>query len=148
MSPTPSPHISTGRSRSTSNPFLVKLPKSRITAHLHSFIPLFPHLSNKLPHSFQSHSSLQVFKKLFTTISYLPPSKTSIFSTPLIHPKSTSLKFPAFLPETSLSCKVLKVPVVSILYTPCSPPHLSPFHRFPNVSVTHCFVLPSPTLLV
>ena len=57
------PHqISAGCSRSANNPLLVKLPKSRITAHLHSFIPLFPHLWNKLPHSVQSHSSLQAFK--------------------------------------------------------------------------------------
>ena len=55
-------HISTGRSRSANNPLLVKLPKSRITAHLHSFIPLFSRLWNKLPHSIQSHSSLQAFK--------------------------------------------------------------------------------------
>jgi len=46
---------------------------------------------------------------------------------------SASTKATAFLPESSLSCKVLKVPVVSILYTPCSPPHPSPFHRSPNV---------------
>ena len=57
------PHqISTRCSRSANNPLLVKLPKSRITAHLHSFIPLFSHLWNKLPHSLQSHSSLQAFK--------------------------------------------------------------------------------------
>ena len=56
------PHFSAGCSRSASNPLLVKLTKSRITAHLHSFIPLFPHLWNKLPHSLQSHSSLQAFK--------------------------------------------------------------------------------------
>jgi len=37
---------------------------------------------------------------------------------------------------------------MSILYTPCSPPHPSPFHRSPNVSVPHCFVLPSPAPLV
>ena len=43
-------------------PLLVKLPKSRIAANLHSFIPLFSHLWNKLPHSLQSHSSLQVLK--------------------------------------------------------------------------------------
>ena len=55
-------HISAGRSKSANNPLLVKLPKSRITAHLHSFIPLFPHLWYKLPHSIQSHSSLQTFK--------------------------------------------------------------------------------------
>ena len=55
-------HISTGCSRSANNPLLVKLPKSQITAHLHSFIPLFPRLWNKLPHSRQSHSSLQAFK--------------------------------------------------------------------------------------
>ena len=56
-------HISAGRSRSANNPLLVKLPKSPITAHLHSFIPhFFSHLWNKLPHSIQSHSSLQAFK--------------------------------------------------------------------------------------
>uniref|UniRef100_A0A8C4R2B4 Reverse transcriptase domain-containing protein n=1 Tax=Eptatretus burgeri TaxID=7764 RepID=A0A8C4R2B4_EPTBU len=57
-----SPHISAGHSRSTSNPLLVRLPRSRTTAHLHRFIPLFSCLWNKLPHSLQSHSSLQVFK--------------------------------------------------------------------------------------
>ena len=57
-----SPHIYTGRSRSANNPLQVKLPKSRITAHLHSFIPLFSRLWNKLPHSILSHSSLQAFK--------------------------------------------------------------------------------------
>ena len=35
------PHISAGHSTSASNPLLVKLPKSRITAHLHSFITFF-----------------------------------------------------------------------------------------------------------
>uniref|UniRef100_A0A8C4N7R5 Peroxisomal trans-2-enoyl-CoA reductase n=1 Tax=Eptatretus burgeri TaxID=7764 RepID=A0A8C4N7R5_EPTBU len=34
-------HISAGRSRSANNPLLVKLPKSRIATHLHSFVPLF-----------------------------------------------------------------------------------------------------------
>ena len=37
---------------------------------------------------------------------------------------------------------------MSILYTPCSSPHPSPFHRSPNVSVPHCFVLPTPAPLV
>ena len=35
---------------------------------------------------------------------------TSLILPPLIHPKPTSFKFPAFLPESSLLCKVLKVP--------------------------------------
>uniref|UniRef100_A0A8C4QIA5 Uncharacterized protein n=1 Tax=Eptatretus burgeri TaxID=7764 RepID=A0A8C4QIA5_EPTBU len=39
-----------------------KTTKSGITSHLHSFIPLLPRLWNKLPHSVQSHSSLQAFK--------------------------------------------------------------------------------------
>ena len=55
-------HISTGCSMSANKPLLVKLPKSRITAHLHSFIPLFSRLWNKLPHSINFHSSLQAFK--------------------------------------------------------------------------------------
>uniref|UniRef100_UPI00358EF48E uncharacterized protein n=1 Tax=Myxine glutinosa TaxID=7769 RepID=UPI00358EF48E len=56
------PNIPTGRTRSACNPLMVKLPKSRLSAHLHSFIPLFSRLWNKLPHSLQSHSTLQVFK--------------------------------------------------------------------------------------
>ena len=48
----------------------------------------------------------------------------------------------------SLSCKDLKVPLVSILFTLCTPLHPSPFHRSPHVSVPLCFVLPSPTPLV
>ena len=39
-----SPQVAAGRTRSTRNPVPVKLPKSRITAYLHSFVPLFPHL--------------------------------------------------------------------------------------------------------
>ena len=35
------PQFSAGHLRSTINPLLVKLPKSRITVHLHSFVPLF-----------------------------------------------------------------------------------------------------------
>jgi len=54
---------STGHSRSTSNPFLVELPKSRITllTFILSFF-FFPRLWNKLPHNLQSHFPLQVFK--------------------------------------------------------------------------------------
>ena len=55
------PYISAGHSRSAKKPLLVKLPKSRITAHLHAFIP-FSHLLNKRQHSLLSHFSLQVFK--------------------------------------------------------------------------------------
>ena len=105
--------ISTGHSRSANNPLLVKPPKSRITAHLHSFIPLFPRLWNKLPHSIQSHSSLQAFKTAvhhhllylyevytsYTTVPSLPHPNPRSFLPPLIHPKPTSFKFPAFLHE-------------------------------------------------
>ena len=56
------PEVSAGLTRSTINPFLMKPPKSRITAHLHSFVTPFPHLWNQLPHSLQSNSALQVFK--------------------------------------------------------------------------------------
>ena len=37
----------------------------------------------------------------------------------------------------------MKVLLVSILFTPCTPLLPSPFHRSHNVSVPHCFVLPS-----
>ena len=58
----PTPEVSAGHTWTTSNPFLVKLPKSRTTAHLNSFVPIFFCLWNQLPDSLQSHSSLQVFK--------------------------------------------------------------------------------------
>ena len=50
-------HISAGCSRSASNPLLVKLPKSRMTAHLHSFIPLFSPPLEQTP----TLSSIQLF---------------------------------------------------------------------------------------
>ena len=46
--------VSAGCTRSASDPLLVKLPKSRLTAHLHSFVPLFSHLWNQLPQSVTS----------------------------------------------------------------------------------------------
>ena len=60
-----SPHptqVSAGLTQSTINPLLVKLPKSRITAHFHSFVPISSCLWNQFPDTLQSHSSLQVFK--------------------------------------------------------------------------------------
>ena len=122
------------------NPPLVKLPKSRITAHLHSFIPLFPRLWNKPPHSVKSHSSLQAFKT--AVHHHLLSSPIQILD--LFYPRESTPNPP---PSNSL-LSFLKVPVMSILYTPYSPPHHAPFHRSPNVSVPHCFVFPSPTPLV
>ena len=132
-------HISAGRSRSANNPLLVKLPKSRMTAHLHSFIPLFPRLCNKLPHSVQSHSSLQAFKT--AVHHHLLSSPIQILK--LFYPRYSTPNPP---PLNSL-LSFLKVPVMSILYPTCSPPYPSPFHRSP-VSVPHCFVLPTPAPLV
>ena len=94
-------HISAGCSSSANNPFLVKLPKSRIPAHLHTFILLFSCLWNKLPHSLQSHSSLQAFKSSCSPPPLITPHPNPrSFLPPLIHPKPTSFKFPAFLPES------------------------------------------------
>ena len=93
-------HISSGHSRSANNPLLVKVPKSRITAHLHSFIPLFSRLWNKLPHSIQFHSSLQAFKTAVHHHVLSSPIQNLYLLYPLlIHSKPTSFKFPAFLPE-------------------------------------------------
>ena len=91
------PHrISTGCSRSANKPLLLKLPKSRITAHLHSFISLFlPTFGINSLTLFNPILPFRSSKQLFTT-TYRPPSKSSIFSTP-INPPS---KFPAFLPES------------------------------------------------
>ena len=57
------PQVSAGHTRSASNPLLVKLLKSRLTAHLHSFVPLFSRLCNQLPHSLQCNSSCQGFNQ-------------------------------------------------------------------------------------
>ena len=74
-----------------------KLPKSRITAHLHSFIPLFLPTFRINSHTlfnpiFPSRSS----KQLFTTTSYLPPSKTTTFSTPVNPPQTHLFQIPCF----------------------------------------------------
>ena len=65
---------------------------------------------------------------------------------------ATHNKWPALLNNTSRDMVKTSLrglwTVLSILYTPCSPPHPSPFHRSPNVCVPHCFVLPSPAPLV
>ena len=93
-------HISAGRSMSANNPLLLKLPKSRITAHLHSFIPLFSRLWNKLP-----DCSIPFFPPGLQSSCSPPPliiphPNPRSFLPPLIHPKPTSFKFPAFLPES------------------------------------------------
>ena len=91
-------HISAGRSRSASNPLLVKLPKSRITAHFHSSFFLSLEQTPTL-------SSIPLFPPSLQTSCSPPPlifphSKPRSFLPPLIHPKPTSFKFPAFLPES------------------------------------------------
>ena len=100
-------HISAGRSWSASNPILIKLPKSRITAHLHSFSPLFPHLWNKLP-----HSSIPLFPRALQNSCSPPPlifpnPKPRSFLPPLLHPKPTPFIFTAFLPESPCSVHLL-----------------------------------------
>ena len=75
----------------------VKLPKSRITAHLHAFIPLFSRLWNKLPHSIQSHSSLHAFKTaVHHHLLSSPHPKASIFSSPVNPPQTHLLQIPCF----------------------------------------------------
>ena len=69
----------------------------------------------------------------------IPHPNPRSFLPPLIHPSP---------PPSNSLLSFLKVPVMSILYSPCSPPHPSPFHRSPNFSVPHCFVLPTPAPLV
>ena len=73
--------VSAEHTRPTSNPLLVNLPKSRITSHFHSFILHSSCLLNHLPHSLQSHSSLQVFK----TVVHHNPKLTSIPSHDLFY---------------------------------------------------------------
>ena len=61
--------VYTGCTRSASNLLLAKLPKSRPTAHLHSFVPLFSCLWNQLSQSVQSHSSLLSMEVMFSPLS-------------------------------------------------------------------------------
>ena len=83
--------LSQGCTQSNINALLLKLPKSRITAHLHSFVSLpacrinFHMLFN---HIFPSRSS----KQLFTAISHRPQFKIMIFST-LVIPTQISPNF-------------------------------------------------------
>ena len=80
------PQVSAGRIWSTSNPFWVKMPKSRTTSHLHSFIPLFLCPWNHLPHSLQSHSSLTVLLRspLTRIVTSIPCLSVPIYFLPLI----------------------------------------------------------------
>ena len=91
-----------------------------------SSIPLFPQ-------GFPNSRSL-------TTISHLSPCKTTIFSTPVNPPQTHVLQIPCF--------PFLKVPVVSILHTPYSPP---PSLSLPQISSYLCspllFSFPLPPLL-
>ena len=90
-------HISVGCSRSASHPLLVKLPKSRITAHLHSFILLFfPSFGTNSHTLFNPTPPSMPSKQLFTTISYLPPSKTMIFFTSVNPPQIHLPQIPCF----------------------------------------------------
>ena len=82
---------------------------TNITNHcspsLFLFIPLFPHLWNKLPHSVQSHCSLQAFKTAVhhhILSTYRPQSKPSIFSTPVNAPQTHLLQIPSFPSRKSL----------------------------------------------
>ena len=122
---------------SASNPILVKRPKSRITAHLHSFIPRFsPPLEQTT-----THSSIPLFPPgLQNGCSpqslILPHPKQLTFLPPLIHPKCTSFKVPAFLSESPCSVHL----VYPVYPNPIPLPSTDLL-----MSVLHCFVLPSPT---
>ena len=92
------PHFSAGCTWFTSNPLSGETQKSRITAHLHAFVPVFfPPVE-----STSTFSSISFFlRQLFTTISDRLQSKTMIFSTPVnLHPSPptspSSSKFPVF----------------------------------------------------
>ena len=79
---TPFLQVSAGHIRSTTNPHLVKLPIFRITAHLHSFAPLFlPACGTNFYILFNLILPFRSSKQLFITISDCPQSKTMIFST-------------------------------------------------------------------
>ena len=88
--PSPNPQIYSGYTQSTINPLLVKLPKSRITAHLHSFVPLFfpPTFGTNFHILFNLILPSKPSGQLVTTTSDNPPSKTMIFSVPLNHPQT------------------------------------------------------------
>ena len=62
--------------QSSANLLLVKLPKSRLTASLRSFVHLFSHLLNQLPQSVQSHPSIISIKMTVQLILLSPPTHT------------------------------------------------------------------------
>ena len=84
LSPHPSftsPHVSAGLTQSTINPLLVKLCKSKITAHLHSFVPhfVFPTFGINFQILFNLILPSRSSRHLFTIISDCPLSKAMIF---------------------------------------------------------------------
>ena len=101
------------------HPLLVKLPKSRITVHLHSFVPLFSHLWNQLTHSNQSHSSPRSSRQFLKILNHLP-SKMMIFLILLSHPFPTQVSSFSFL--RVCSC----IHLVHSLHAPCPTPHSYP----------------------
>ena len=82
--------VSTGHTWSARKPLLVKLPKSKLTTHLHSFVPLFSCLWNQLPQSVQSHSSLQGLKT--AVHHYLKPGVSLAVRVPAWDSRVLSLK--------------------------------------------------------
>ena len=84
------PQISAECSRSASNPLLVKLPKSRITAHLHFHSSFFLHMEQT-----PTLSSIPLFRpdpqnSCSSPSLIFPHPKPWSFIPPLIHPKPTT----------------------------------------------------------
>ena len=87
--------VSAGCMWSTSNPFSVKLQKSMITTHLHSFVPPFcPFRGTNFHNLFNVIlSSRSSRPSRFTTISDHPPSKSMIILT-LVKPPHPQILLP------------------------------------------------------
>ena len=63
------------------NPFKVKLPKSRLSSHLNSFVPLFFRLWKRFSEAVQNSSSLQGFKQAMCDhVNAIPIPICNVFS--------------------------------------------------------------------
>ena len=114
-----------------------------------SFIPLFfPPLEQIPALSFQSHPSLQVFKTaVHHHLLSSPIQNLDFFYPPLIHPKPTSFKFPAFLPESPCSVHLV-YPVYSAPSLPQVSSSLCSTLFCPSLSCPSCLLLPLYVLCV
>uniref|UniRef100_A0A8C4R4M8 RNA-binding motif protein, X-linked 2 n=1 Tax=Eptatretus burgeri TaxID=7764 RepID=A0A8C4R4M8_EPTBU len=125
--------VTAGRTRFANKALLVKLPKSRIEVHLHSFITLTP-LPPPPPWNQLPHSSISFFPQGQDI--YLPPFQIILNPKPYFVAPLT-LRKPSFFQVSNFS--VLRVSFcIHLVHLLCPPlililPHISYFSKYPSV---------------